>query len=72
MSRTYFTREGETLDAIAHRVYGNARAVHALLDANPLISRQPERLPAGLTLVLPDLAPAPGQAVQTVRLWGDA
>lgn len=72
MSRTYMTRDGDTLDLIAYRAYGNEAAVHALIEANPFVSRQPERLAAGLMLVLPEISPAPAGAVQTVRLWGSA
>lgn len=68
MARTYLTRNGETLDAIAYRVYGDEQAVHALLAANPHVTRQPAELPSGLTLVLPDVPTSAG-AVQTVRLW---
>ncbi|WP_322999954.1 tail protein X [Castellaniella sp.] len=67
-SRTYLTRDGEVLDAIARRVYGTEKAVHAMITANPQIAHLPPELPGGLTLVLPDLPPAAPQA-QTVRLW---
>jgi phage tail protein X len=68
MARTYLTRHGEVLDAIAYRVYGTEQAVHALLAANPHVTRHGAELPSGLTLVLPDLPVSAGQ-VRTVRLW---
>lgn len=68
MAQTYLTRRGETLDAIAYRIYGTEQAVHAILAANPQVTYQPPELPSGLTLVLPDLPASAGQ-VQTVRLW---
>lgn len=69
MSRVYMTRDGEMLDAIAARVYGSEAAVHDIIDANPGISSLPERLPAGVQIVLPDIQ-TPVGAPKTVRLWG--
>lgn len=68
MAQTYLTRDGETLDAIAYRVYGTEQAVHAILAANPGAADQPTRLPAGLTLTLPDAASTTSQPA-TIRLW---
>ena len=68
MTQTYLTRDGETLDAIAYRVYGTEQAVHALLAANPQVTRQGAELPAGLTLALP-APPAATTQPATVRLW---
>ena len=72
MSRAYVTRDGETLDAIAWRAYGSEAAVHALIGANPNASMVPERLPAGVVLILPDITPAPAGDVKTVRLWAES
>lgn len=69
MSRTYMTRDGEMLDAIAAHVYGSEAAVHDIIDANPGIASMPERLPAGVKIVLPDLQTPVGNP-KTVRLWG--
>lgn len=69
MIRTYMTKDGDTLDAIAWRAYGNEAAVHALIKANPMSSRLPEKLTAGIVLNLPDITPAPACDVKTVRLW---
>jgi len=67
--QTYLTRDGEVLDAIARRLAGSEHAVHALLAANPHITRLPARLPAGVLLRLPaPLPPAPAPT-RTVRLW---
>jgi len=68
MAQTYLTRTGETLDAIAYRVYGTEQAAHAILAANPRVAQQPAKLPAGLTLTLPDL-PTTAAPPSTVRLW---
>lgn len=67
MSATYTTtRDGERLDLICHRWYGSldGRVVERVLDANPgLAARDPARLPARTTLIMPPLpsrsAPAP-------------
>lgn len=68
MARTYLTRDGETLDAIAYRIYGDEQMVHMILAANPQITMLPPKLPSGRTLILPDAPPSSGQ-VKTVRLW---
>ncbi|MDZ4377995.1 MAG: tail protein X [Xanthomonadaceae bacterium] len=67
--REYRTRDGDTLDAIAWRVYGRHGAVVALAEANPQVLATPV-LPVGMTLQLPDVPAAPH--VATVRLWGAA
>lgn len=69
MARTYRTVDDEMLDAIAYRVYGTCQAVHALLDANPHVTRYGPRLPAGVVLDLPQASPDPTPPV-AVRLWG--
>lgn len=69
MARTYRTADGEMLDAIAKRVYGTCQAVHALIEANPHITRYGPRLPSGLTLILPQVQ-TDATPQQTVRLWG--
>lgn len=67
MMPTYTTQQdGERLDLICYRWYGTlaGRAVERVLDANPgLAARDPARLPARTTLIMPPLpsrsAPAP-------------
>lgn len=68
MARTYLTREGETLDAIAYRIYGDEQMVHMILAANRDAIALPPKLPSGQILILPDAPPSAGQ-VKTVRLW---
>jgi len=65
---TYRSRDGDVLDAIAWRIYGNAHAVHALLDVNPQVAWHAPVLPAGVVLTLPPVPVLP-PPVQTVRLW---
>lgn len=67
MSTTYITtRDGERLDLICFRWYRSldGRVVERVLEANPgLAARDPARLPARTTLIMPPLpsrsAPAP-------------
>ena len=65
---TYITRAGDLIDEIAAKVYGKQAKgqLEAVLLRNQNLSRQPIILPAGLTIVFPDLST---KAVETVRLW---
>ncbi len=68
--RTYLTSQGEMLDWIAWKVYGySTGSTEAILERNRHIalSDQPEILPAGLTIILPQLKRP--LAAKTVRLW---
>lgn len=52
----YRTRQGETLDLICHQHYGQASGyVELVLAANYRLSSQPEILPMGIEINLPDL-----------------
>ena len=62
------TSDGDVADRIALLAYGRtAGATEELLAANPALSGLGPVLPAGLRLVLPDVAPPPVAA--TVSLW---
>lgn len=67
MSRHIVTKDGDMLDALCWTHYGRADVIPYVLAANPNISQQPAVLPAGLTILLPDL-PAPAEE-QIIRLW---
>jgi phage tail protein X len=57
------------LDAICYRYYGEqVGAVELVLEANQNLSRQPELLPAGLLITLPDL-PKATKDITPIRLW---
>ena len=72
MSTRYTTRAGEMLDLICWRHYGfQPGTAEAVLAANYGLSERPPVLPAGLTIVLPDL-PQPRAAPPAVRLWNAA
>jgi len=51
--RTHVVRQGETLSAIARRVYGSAAAWRKIYEANRQTVSEPDRLQPGMTLVLP-------------------
>jgi phage tail protein X len=68
MSRQMTTRQGDVVDQIALEFYGRtAGAAEAVLDANPHLAALPATLPAGVTVILPELAATPVAA--RVRLW---
>lgn len=70
MASEYLTREGDTVDYICWKFYGQqSGAVELVLDANRALADRGPLLPAGLTIVLPDL-PKPAIDVQPLRLWG--
>jgi len=60
--------QGDTVDAICHRVYGHTAGVtEAVLAANPGIADLGPVLPHGTELDMPDISPQP--AMQMVQLW---
>ncbi|MFD2177734.1 tail protein X [Veronia pacifica] len=62
------TTEGEMLDEIVWRHYGQRPgAVEAVLTANPYLSAHGPRLPAGLIITLPEIAPP--NSTQGLKLW---
>ncbi|MBT9383338.1 tail protein X [Pseudooceanicola sp. CBS1P-1] len=68
MAVIYTTAEGDQLDLICYRQYGQqAGAVEQVLDANPAIALTAHWLPAGITLTLPDLTA--DDTTGTARLW---
>lgn len=69
MASTYVTQEGDRLDLICWDTYGQTYGyVEAVLEANRGLADYGPILPAGVTIVLPDLAPAPA-AKPTTRIW---
>lgn len=67
----YRTKDGDTVDGICWRYYGTqagtATAVALVLEANPGLADHGPVLPAGVSVLLPDL-PTP-VAEQGVSLW---
>jgi len=63
----FSTKSFDVLDAICKEHYGREDQVTAVLDANPGLAAFGPVLPAGLTIVLPDL-PKPDTAPK-IRLY---
>lgn len=66
----YLTKEGDTADFIAWKVYErqDGRVVEQLLEANPGLADLGPILPAGLTINVPDVEEEPA-APDAVKLW---
>lgn len=66
--RTVLSMAGDTVDEICWREYGRtAGTVEAVLNANPGLAAVGLLLPAGITIHLPEFAPA--TVAETTRLW---
>ncbi len=68
---TVISTEGDTISAIAYRLYGSSRQrVEEILERNPGLCRYPAQLPAGIAISLPiqqnNNEPA---VIKTVNLW---
>lgn len=67
MARTIRTSDGDRLDSLCFRYYGDlAGTVEAVLDANPGLAAVAQPYDAGVVIVLPDIAVQPGKPIQ---LW---
>lgn len=66
---TYITKEGDTADYIAWKVYGNQNpgTTEALINANRGLADIGPELPSGISIVLPEISlPA---TTKGVKLW---
>ena len=65
----YRSKEGETVDYITWKQYGNQNAgtVEKVFLANPGLSQYDDTLPAGLVVVLPEMPKS--EERKTVKLW---
>lgn len=71
MASQYLTRDGDMVDAICWKHYDEAQlpfAIERVYAANPGLADVGPILPAGLTVVLPDLARP--DAPPIIRIWG--
>lgn len=69
MATVYTTLQGEMVDMVCRRVYGDESGyVERVLDANPGLAAMPVPLPIGTRIALPDLQPAAPER-QLVALW---
>jgi phage tail protein X len=66
---TYFTSQGDTLDFVCWKFYGQqSGAVEAVLASNPGLADLGPVLPINTRMVLPVLS-SPAREVQPIRLW---
>nr|VFK59878.1 MAG: P2-like prophage tail protein X [Candidatus Kentron sp. TC] len=69
MALTYRTKDGDVLDYLCWRHYGQqSGAVEQVLEANRGLAGKGVILPAGILITLPNL-PTPVQEIRTIRLW---
>lgn len=69
MSRIYTTIQGEMLDAVCRKVYGDESGyVEQVMEANPGLAGLPHRLPIGTRIHLPDLSRT-DDSQSVVSLW---
>ena len=65
----YSTKDGDTLDEIAYRYYGNTnnKVVEKIIEANFGITDYPAILPASVLIELPEVTQSTEK--QKVKLW---
>lgn len=69
MGRVYTTIQGEMVDAICRKIYGDESGyVEQVLEANPGLAALPHRLPLGTKIYLPDMSQADNNQ-SVVSLW---
>lgn len=69
MPRTVRSLQGDTLDRICHRVYGQtADVTERVLQANPGLADLGPVLPSATLVTLPDIA-TQSPSTATVQLW---
>lgn len=62
--------DGETVDAICWRVLGRTQGVtEQVLFLNPGLAALGPRLPAGTSVILPDISAAAPAVLETINLW---
>ncbi|MEO1003566.1 MAG: tail protein X [Cyanobacteria bacterium J06638_7] len=70
MANLYTTRQFDVLDELCHRWYGGTQGtVEAVLAANPDLAELLPILPAGVVILMPELA-RPHETVSLLRRWG--
>ncbi|MDA0782437.1 MAG: tail protein X [Proteobacteria bacterium] len=68
MAVQYRTKEGDMLDFIAWKHYSKqSGAVEKILEANPKLADYGEQFPAGVLIILPDIALPETDTI--IRLW---
>ena len=65
---TYITKDGDVLDAICFKYYGNTSGtVEKVLEANRHLSELGAIFSAGVKIVLPDLSQE--EETESIKLW---
>ena len=65
----YTTRDGDSLDAICHHHYGQEHGTtEIVLEHNQGVAKYGAVLPAGITIILPELY-QPTPEIEQVSLW---
>ena len=65
---TYVTKDGDVLDAICWKYYGNTSGtVEKVLEANRHLAELGSIFAAGVKIILPDLTPE--EETESVKLW---
>ena len=64
----YNVTDEKTIEEVSFRAFGSSEAVKQIFDFKPEYSYLPRQLTAGMTLILPDVQPAPKE-VRTTKLW---
>lgn len=62
------SQQGDTVDLICWRFYGNTNGVEAVLDANTSLAFLPPMLPVGTVVVMPELTQEQRQT-DIIQLW---
>ena len=63
----YRTIQNDMLDDICWRHYQRTDVLFMVLDANPGLCEQPEKLPSGLLIELPDITPPANETINILE-----
>lgn len=67
MAKTIRTSDGDRLDTLCYRYYGNLNGtVEAVIDANPGLAKMAQPFASGILITLPDF---PAKVNKPVQLW---
>lgn len=66
MATTYRTSEGDVLDLVCFKFYGQSGMTAQVLASNPNLSEHGSILPSGIQIIMPELVT---KSEATVSLW---
>lgn len=67
MAKIIRTSDGDRLDTLCYRYYGNLNGtVEAVIDANPGLAKMAQPFASGILITLPDF---PAKVNKPVQLW---